>query len=217
MFNSGWKKIDKYYKLSDKTPANIAAIVLHPGRKWKWIKKHWKAEWVMPAKEKIKTFWETKYKPSSALITSPSAQPPSTPSTKAPNEFLKWLADDDDDDPMADEYTRYIAQPQVAGVKQGYKWWLEPTQQKNYPNLSRMALDILSIPAMSADPERLFSGAKITISDRRNRLGIYTIEALECLKSWLKIEAFEEEDDVDEGQEEGHMDDTRQEGAIQID
>ena len=46
-----------------------------------------------------------------------------------------------------------------------------------------MALDILLIPAMSTDPERLFSGAKITISDRRNRLGIYTIKALECLKS----------------------------------
>jgi len=46
-----------------------------------------------------------------------------------------------------------------------------------------MALDILSIPAISADPERLFSGAKITISDRPSRLGIATIQALECLKS----------------------------------
>ena len=80
------------------------------------------------------------------------------------------------------------------GIKQGYKWWLEPTQQKNYPNLSRMALDVLSIPAMSADPERLFSGAKITISNRRNRLGILTVEALECLKSWLKISGFEDND-----------------------
>jgi hypothetical protein len=33
MFNSGWKKIDKYYKLSDKTPANITAIVLYFRRK----------------------------------------------------------------------------------------------------------------------------------------------------------------------------------------
>jgi len=38
---------------------------------------------------------------------------------------------------------------------------------------------------MSAEPERLFSGAKITITDCRNRLGIETIEAIECLKSWL--------------------------------
>ena len=57
-----------------------------------------------------------------------------------------------------------------------------------------MALDILSISAMSADPERLFSGAKITITDRRNQLGIDTIEALECLKSWLGIiDAVEDE------------------------
>jgi hypothetical protein len=59
--------------------------------------------------------------------------------------------------------------------------------QKRFPNLSQMALDILSIPVMSADPECLFSGAKITISDRRCRLGMPTIQALECLKSWLGI------------------------------
>ena len=54
-----------------------------------------------------------------------------------------------------------------------------------------MALDILSIPAMAAEPERLFSGAKISITDRRNRLGIEVIQALECLKSWLQLEATE--------------------------
>jgi hypothetical protein len=63
-----------------------------------------------------------------------------------------------------------------------------------YPNLSKMALDILLIPSMSADPERLFLGAKISVSDRRNRLRIYTLEALECLKSWLKIEVFIDDD-----------------------
>ena len=48
-----------------------------------------------------------------------------------------------------------------------------------------MALDILSILSMSAELERLFSGAGITITDRRNRLGIESIQAIECLKSWL--------------------------------
>ncbi len=38
---------------------------------------------------------------------------------------------------------------------------------------------------MLAKPERLFSGAKITITDCRNKLGIESIEAIECLKSWL--------------------------------
>jgi hypothetical protein len=54
-----------------------------------------------------------------------------------------------------------------------------------------MAIDILSIPAMSAEPERLFSGARITITDRQNKLGIETIEIIESLKSWLKIRDFE--------------------------
>ena len=67
------------------------------------------------------------------------------------------------------------------------KWWLLPEQQRDYPNLSRMALDILSIPAMSASIERLFSSANITVSDRRNQLIPNTIEVIESLKSWQKI------------------------------
>jgi len=40
---------------------------------------------------------------------------------------------------------------------------------------------------MSAEAERLFSSCKITLTNRRNRLGADLLEALECLKSWLKI------------------------------
>jgi hypothetical protein len=47
---------------------------------------------------------------------------------------------------------------------------------------------VLTIPAMSAAPERLFSSANITISDRCNRLHGDTTEAIECLKSWRKIQ-----------------------------
>jgi hypothetical protein len=79
-----------------------------------------------------------------------------------------------------------------------------------------MAFDILLIPAMSADPKRLFSGAKITISDRRNRFNIYTIKALECLKSWLKIKAFKKEDNVNKGYKNTYINNIRQKGAIQI-
>ena len=60
-----------------------------------------------------------------------------------------------------------------------------------------MALDILSILAMLANPERLFFSAKITVFNRQNRLSIYTVKALKCLKSQLKISTFadNEEDD----------------------
>jgi hAT family C-terminal dimerisation region len=44
-----------------------------------------------------------------------------------------------------------------------------------------MAFDILLIPAMSAETERLFSGIKLTISPQRNRLEEDIIKATECL------------------------------------
>jgi hypothetical protein len=39
-----------------------------------------------------------------------------------------------------------------------------------------MAIDILSIPAMSAEPERVFSGSRRTVSWDRAQLGAETLE-----------------------------------------
>jgi hypothetical protein len=49
-----------------------------------------------------------------------------------------------------------------------------------------MALDILSIPAMSDVVERVFSGARCTISWERAQLEPPTIEMVECIKHWKK-------------------------------
>jgi hAT family C-terminal dimerisation region len=54
-----------------------------------------------------------------------------------------------------------------------------------------MALDILSILAMSAECERVFSSTKILISDRRNRLKDDIIEANECIRHWTKEGYFD--------------------------
>ncbi len=54
-----------------------------------------------------------------------------------------------------------------------------------------MALDYLLIPGMSVEPKRLFSSTKLTVNDLRSRLGGDTIEALEYLRSWLKIKDIE--------------------------
>jgi hypothetical protein len=62
-----------------------------------------------------------------------------------------------------------------------------------------MALDMLLISAMSAKPERVFSGSKITILNRRCSLGIQLIKALECLKSWIGITEWMEETIIVDG------------------
>jgi hypothetical protein len=77
-------------------------------------------------------------------------------------------------------------------------------------------LDILSIPAISVDPECLFSGAKITISNRRNRLGIYIIKALECLKSWLKIQIFLDNNNDNRGIKGENIENPEQGGVITV-
>jgi hypothetical protein len=132
----------------------------------------------------VAELWE-QYKPVGISIPRPNA------ASTTPNEFIQWKSDLIRPTVPIDEYDRYCQADLVWECEKPLKWWLEDTQQKAYPNLSKMAIDILSIPAMSAEPERLFSSAKITITDRRNRLGVETIEALECLKSWFGIQDWE--------------------------
>ena len=87
--------------------------------------------------------------------------------------------------PVIDEYITYC----LAGITpeaDSESWWMEPAQRATYPKLAVMALDILSIPAMSGEPIHLFSSAALTITERRNRLRVESVEALECLKSWYR-------------------------------
>ena len=76
--------------------------------------------------------------------------------------------------------------PILPEVRDARRWWMQDTQRSMFPNLSKMAIDILSIPAMSVEPERLFSGAKLTITDLRNRLDEGSINATELLKHWYR-------------------------------
>ena len=62
-----------------------------------------------------------------------------------------------------------------------------------------MVLDALAVPAMSDECERLFSSAKLLLTDRRSRLRMDIVEAFEYLRTWYgpppakKLETFDEE------------------------
>jgi hypothetical protein len=51
--------------------------------------------------------------------------------------------------------------------------------------IAKMGLDMISIPAMSAECERVFSQDKLLITGQRNRLAADIIEATQCLRMWL--------------------------------
>jgi hypothetical protein len=65
-----------------------------------------------------------------------------------------------------------------------------PAEGITYPNLSKITPDMLPILAMSAELKFLFPGAKISITDRPNRIGNESTEALGYLKSWMSIKEF---------------------------
>jgi hypothetical protein len=85
----------------------------------------------------------------------------------------------------ADEYDRYLSTPPEPSITSAFTFW--QSQCQIYPYLSAMALDILSIPAMSSGVERLFSECKIMLTDRRNRLQIDSLQTDECMKSWDRL------------------------------
>jgi hypothetical protein len=67
-------------------------------------------------------------------------------------------------------------------VKNPLLWWRD--HQHIFPTLSQMAFDLLSVPAMSSECERVFSIAKHLITMPRNRLKDDVIEAIQLLKHW---------------------------------
>jgi len=63
-------------------------------------------------------------------------------------------------------------------------WWKlhEPT----FPGLSKMARDMLGVPATTASAERIFSQAKLIMTDQRSRLDSDTAGKLVSIGSWMR-------------------------------
>jgi len=108
---------------------------------------------------------------------------------------------------LLDEFERFIAgAPDNLDFmsKSVIQWWIQPSQQEACPLLCQHALDVLSAPSMSAESERVFSGARRTISWSRSQLSTSIIEALECLKHW-QITGVAEDDFVIQISEAGEV------------
>ena len=87
---------------------------------------------------------------------------------------------------MLDEYARYCLLDVVEELEGGsyLLWW--SIYEVEFPRLAQLARDIFGIPGMSAEVERLFSSAKLMIPPHRSALEPVSIEAGECIRSWVK-------------------------------
>jgi hypothetical protein len=78
-----------------------------------------------------------------------------------------------------DRYLRLESQ----NVDDPVAWWR--THMDEFPRLSKLALDILAIPAMASDCERAFSLAKLIMTSQRIRMNDLTLGELMMLKNWV--------------------------------
>ena len=83
-----------------------------------------------------------------------------------------------------DDFERYVnghATQWIEWKEQNlFHWW----STSEFSQLRQWALDTLSIPAMSAELERVFSQVKQFYTDDRNRLLASSFERLQCLLQW---------------------------------
>lgn len=185
-----WTKLDKYYQLTDKSPIYVAAVVLNPKWKWKYFEKHWEnhEDWITDAQEAVKKLWND-YKdlplPSDLKLRKPQQR----------DTNLNADLDDYIDFPMSpppaadqpDEYECYIsrvAAPEDQACNAPIAYWVE--KRCVWPRLVKMALDILSIPPMSDEPERIFSFSGLLTVANRGRLKTDIIGASICLANWQR-------------------------------
>ena len=216
---TAWYVLDKYYALSDSTPLYVSALLLHPEYRKAYLTNNWQPSWISQALRGAKAFWRTEYaklevdSESSRRSLSPDEAP--LPSAEEPSFFQlqkqrlhrQHLATDD-------EFERFVEGQQLS-PSSPLHWWLEPTQRRTYPRLSRMAIDVLSAPVMSAESERVWSMAKKTISVDRRNLSSEMLEQSELQKSWIHHCLVEEdfgsdseagnEEEEEEGKEEAIM------------
>ena len=180
--NLAWDKLHDYYILMDDTPAYALGVFLHPKHRWSYFEKRWDTPdlraFLQPTQDRIRKLWEEEYKHNISALTLDRIS-----SSDSENDFLDRFLDEGFDT-TKDDFETYLA-GEATHIKKDqnlFVWW----SNSGLSQLAQMAYDILSIPAMSSETERVFSGAKLTISPTRNRLGDDIIEATECLNHWYK-------------------------------
>lgn len=107
--NAGWKKLDKYYSMTDRTPAYSAALVLCPRFKWTYFELEWPPAWVTVAKEQVEALWLKDYKNNAVSDAVLEVEGVAPGKGVVSNEFLQWQAQKEVIETAHDEHIQYMS------------------------------------------------------------------------------------------------------------
>jgi hAT family C-terminal dimerisation region len=186
-YQNAWEKLRKYYELTDEAHSiYAAAILLHPSHRKQYFDHHWtgdEQQWKDLMIQNVKKIWQEEYKP---LLLPTDEQSKQQPLRQQPSILEQYLRQAQVSQVIDDEFDAYInGPPTIFATPHDCIPWLR-SQSNPWPGITQHALDLLSIPAMSAELERVFSQAKLTVTPVRNALSDHVIEILELMRYWWK-------------------------------
>jgi hypothetical protein len=195
--DNGLDHLEKYHTIIFRIPAYQAATALDSRVKWGHFERNYTPQSVAETKRIVRHLWETEYKKTTPPSSSQDNSSPRTiASGRQSNILLDFMLHGSQGTPAnepprgrtrrapPDELDRWMAEPVEPLVTDIIAFW--KAKKGAYPQLSQMALELYSIPAMSAEVERIFSSAKLLLTDQRASLKEDAIEANECLRQWDK-------------------------------
>ncbi|KAG7418779.1 hypothetical protein Forpe1208_v003635 [Fusarium oxysporum f. sp. rapae] len=206
--NLCWKKLDKYYSRLDETPVYYAAIALHPAYRWGYFEDVWadRPDWIQTAKSLVEELYRSHYEPRIISRDRERGEPVTkkrriyrnpfdeyreesrqAPTLLQPASSMTTLLQAEDaasssTHAVGDEYSDWFRDVHKSdqNILDPISYWYE--RREEYPRLSQMALDVLSVLPMSADVERLFSTCGRMVRDDRARLDASTIGMTQTIK-----------------------------------
>ncbi|KAF4435092.1 putative AC9 transposase [Fusarium austroafricanum] len=208
--NLCWKKLDKYYSRLDETPVYYAAIALHPAYRWGYFEDVWadRPDWIQTAKSLVEELYRSHYEPRIISRDRERGEPVTKKRRMYRNPFDKYReesrqaptllqpassmttllqaedAASSSTHAVGDEYSDWFRDVHKSdqNILDPISYWYE--RREEYPRLSQMALDVLSVLPMSADVERLFSTCGRMVRGDRARLDASTIGMTQTVRPW---------------------------------
>jgi hypothetical protein len=195
---AAWTKANEYYSKLDDSPAYYAATILHPFYKH-YCDKAWaeKPSWLEASNLSFRALW-AQYNTMPCVVRPLKVIPndmddaidsilnPSTVSNlnTDEDEFTRWKRE-----PCAERGTEHADNP--------IKYWV--ALRNRYPSLSKLALDVLSIPASSCECERMFSELGDLLEPRRRCIKPQLLAAIQCVRRWQKAGLGDDEEAANTG------------------
>lgn len=189
-----WTKLRKYYDKSSKPFAYVDATILHPALKNRFFKTAGYDATIIDGYTKAsQARFQKEYDPPSRVTRRPLAR-----------GKRRRPADSDSDSSDGVEYNEfndYISRKRDKSVTDTLSWW--KNAQTMYPKLSKMARDVMAVPATGAGVEREFSISGRVVTKQRNRLKPSTIRDLMQYKRWvvnhgITFTSADDETDIEE-------------------